>query len=103
VIGRLGPIEWIFNTPTHHAVHHGRNEAYIDKNFGGVLIIWDRLFGSFARLEEPVEFGINTADGGAFESHNPIVIAFHEWLALARGIVRSRSARQLVNEVVGPP
>jgi len=103
LLPRLGPIEWIFNTPSHHAVHHGHNPAYVDKNFGGVLIIWDRLFGSFAQHEgdcgKKIEFGI----GKKFESHNPITIAFHEWWAMAKGLVRSRSAKQALVEIVGPP
>ncbi|PKL79619.1 MAG: sterol desaturase family protein [Candidatus Melainabacteria bacterium HGW-Melainabacteria-1] len=56
-IDRLGPLEAVFNTPSHHRVHHGKNPAYIDKNFGGVLIIWDRLFGSFAPEQEAPVFG----------------------------------------------
>ena len=50
-IDRLGPLEWILNTPSHHRVHHGKNVPYLDKNHGGILIIWDRLFGTFAREE----------------------------------------------------
>lgn len=57
-IKRLGPLEWIFNTPSHHRVHHGRNPQYIDKNYAGVLIIWDRLFGSFEPERETVRYGI---------------------------------------------
>ena len=47
LIGRLGPLEWVFNTPSHHRVHHGANVEYLDRNYGGILIVWDRLFGSF--------------------------------------------------------
>ena len=47
IIGKLGPLEWLFNTPSHHRVHHGSNPEYIDKNYGNLLIIWDRLFGTF--------------------------------------------------------
>jgi len=95
----LGPLEWIFNTPRHHAVHHGSNPAYLDKNYGGVLIIWDRLLGTYAPRSEPVRFGLTRR----LDSHNPIVIAFHEWLALARGLLRARSPRALLQELVGPP
>ncbi|KAK1895605.1 Alkylglycerol monooxygenase [Dissostichus eleginoides] len=66
LIKNLGPLEWVFNTPTHHKVHHGRNSYCIDKNYGGILIIWDRLFGTFAAEKEKVVFGlvspINTFD-----------------------------------------
>jgi sterol desaturase/sphingolipid hydroxylase (fatty acid hydroxylase superfamily) len=54
------PIEWLFVTPSHHRVHHAKNDAYIDKNYGGILIIWDRILGTFEaeRDDEPCEFGI---------------------------------------------
>jgi len=57
-IGKLGPFEWIFNTPSHHRVHHGRNLKYIDKNFGGTLIIFDRMFGTFEEEKETVRYGV---------------------------------------------
>jgi sterol desaturase/sphingolipid hydroxylase (fatty acid hydroxylase superfamily) len=59
-IGRLGPIEWVFNTPAHHRLHHGSNAAYIDRNFGGVLIVFDRLFGTLGdeRPDEPIHYGL---------------------------------------------
>ena len=59
-VRRLGPVEWVFNTPSHHRVHHGSNPAQIDTNFGGVLIIWDRLFGTFVdeRDAGPVKYGL---------------------------------------------
>ncbi|XP_056299810.1 alkylglycerol monooxygenase isoform X1 [Pseudoliparis swirei] len=58
LIRDLGPLEWVFNTPKHHRVHHGRNEYCIDKNYGGILIIWDRLFGTFAEETDKVVFGL---------------------------------------------
>ncbi|XP_062421538.1 alkylglycerol monooxygenase [Pungitius pungitius] len=58
LIRDLGPLEWVFNTPKHHRVHHGRNEYCIDKNYGGILIIWDRLFGTFAEEADKVVFGL---------------------------------------------
>ena len=57
-IGRLGPLEWVLNTPSHHRVHHGSNVEYLDRNYGGILIVWDRLFGSF----EPERGGRSTTD-----------------------------------------
>jgi sterol desaturase/sphingolipid hydroxylase (fatty acid hydroxylase superfamily) len=54
------PIEWVFNTPSHHRVHHGSNTQYIDKNYGGIFIIWDRLFDSFAEEKEKVNYGITS-------------------------------------------
>ncbi len=99
LIPRLGPLEWIFNTPQHHAVHHGSNDVYLDRNYGGVLIVWDRLFGTYARRREPIRFGLTHPLG----SHNPVAIAFHEWLAMARGVFSTWSARRWVREVLGPP
>ncbi|KAF7657148.1 hypothetical protein LDENG_00031240 [Lucifuga dentata] len=58
LIRDLGPLEWIFNTPKHHRVHHGRNLYCIDKNYGGILIIWDRLFGTFAAGTDKVIYGL---------------------------------------------
>ncbi|KAM7421519.1 hypothetical protein PAMA_015590 [Pampus argenteus] len=58
LINDLGPLEWIFNTPKHHRVHHGRNLYCIDKNYGGVLIVWDRLFGTFAPESDKVIYGL---------------------------------------------
>jgi len=57
LINKMGPFEWVFNTPSHHRVHHGTNPQYIDKNYAGILIIWDRFFGTFAPEEEKVVFG----------------------------------------------
>jgi sterol desaturase/sphingolipid hydroxylase (fatty acid hydroxylase superfamily) len=93
--------EYIFNTPSHHRVHHASNPRYVDRNYAGVFMIWDRLFGTFAaeRDEEPPKYGlihnINT--------YNPIKIAFHEWVAMFRDVKRSRSLREAFMYVFGPP
>src|SRR5690606_37534222 len=60
LIDRLGPFEWIFNTPSHHRVHHGSNPRYLDRNHGGILIVWDRLYGTFQEESEPVDYGLTT-------------------------------------------
>jgi alkylglycerol monooxygenase len=59
----LGPVGWIFNTPSHHRVHHGREAKYLDKNYGGILIIWDRMFGTFKAEEEEPTYGITRPIG----------------------------------------
>src|SRR5947199_308085 len=60
-VGRLGrPVEPVLNTPSHHRVHHASNEQYLDKNYGGILVIWDRLFGTFAPERERVTYGLTT-------------------------------------------
>ncbi|OXB58340.1 hypothetical protein ASZ78_001881, partial [Callipepla squamata] len=58
VITNIGPLEWILNTPSHHRVHHGRNPYCIDKNYGGTLIIWDRIFGTFEAEDAKVVYGL---------------------------------------------
>ena len=69
------PIEYIFNTPSHHRVHHGRNPQYIDKNYGNLFILWDRWFGTFEPEHEKVDFGLKHN----LNSYNPAVIATEEW------------------------
>ena len=82
-IGRLPrPIEAFFNTPRHHRVHHGANEQYLDRNYGGILIIWDRLFGSFIREEERVRYGLTKN----IDTFNPVKVAFGEYGALLRDV-----------------
>jgi sterol desaturase/sphingolipid hydroxylase (fatty acid hydroxylase superfamily) len=76
-VPKLGPLELVFNTPTHHRVHHGANQPYVDKNFGGVLIIWDRMFGTFAELRGPVRYGIDR------EVDHPLA-GIHGWIDLLR-------------------
>ncbi len=83
---RLGrgpdPVEAVMNTPSHHRVHHGANEQYLDRNYGGILVIWDRLFGTFEPEGERVRFGLTTN----LETFNPMHVAFHEYAALARDV-----------------
>ena len=74
-VGKLGWAEFIFNTPSHHRVHHARNPQYIDRNYAGVLIIWDKLFGTFVEEVEAPEYGIVRQ----IQSHNPLLLTFHEW------------------------
>ncbi|MET0790200.1 MAG: sterol desaturase family protein [Polyangiaceae bacterium] len=93
------PLEWLLNTPSHHRVHHGKNVAYLDRNHGGVLIVWDRLFGSFEREREAVQYGL-THD---LHSFNPLRIASHEWQALARDLRRANSLREACHYVFAPP
>lgn len=87
VIGRLGPLEWVLNTPSNHRVHHGRNPKYVDRNHGGTLIVWDRLFGTYQAEEEEVVYGITTP----LRSWNPLWANLHYWVELwgkARRIAR---------------
>jgi sterol desaturase/sphingolipid hydroxylase (fatty acid hydroxylase superfamily) len=90
-IPRLGPLEWVLNTPSHHRVHHAANPEYRDRNFGGVLIIFDRLFGTFAaeHKDVPCRYGLVVP----LRSYNPVWIAFHEFVALGHDLWRARSWR----------
>ncbi len=83
-IGELGPLEWVMNTPSHHRVHHGRNPQYLDRNYGGIFIVWDRLFGTFEPEREKVDYGLVHN----IDTYNPVKIAFHEWAAIARDLWR---------------
>jgi len=76
------PVELIFNTPSHHRVHHGSQEQYLDRNYGGILIIWDRLFGTFEPEGERVRYGLTKN----IETHNPVRVAFHEFADLWRDV-----------------
>lgn len=86
-IRSIGPFERFLNSPSHHRVHHGSNRAYLDRNHGSILIIWDRLFGTFEPEGEPVVYGL-TQD---IDSFNPGVIATHEWVAIAKDVARSET------------
>jgi sterol desaturase/sphingolipid hydroxylase (fatty acid hydroxylase superfamily) len=77
---RLGPLEWVLNTPAHHRVHHACNGAYIDKNYGGMVIVFDRLFGTFAELKpgDTLQYGLVHP----LRSHSTLEIAFGGWRRL---------------------
>jgi sterol desaturase/sphingolipid hydroxylase (fatty acid hydroxylase superfamily) len=78
LVDRLGSLEYIFNTPSHHRVHHGVNERYLDKNYAGALIIWDRIFGTFVEETEEPRYGIVKP----IKSYNPIWINTHAWFEM---------------------
>ena len=100
IIGKLPrPIEAIFNTPSHHRVHHGSNEAYLDKNYGGILIIWDRLFGTFAEEKERVVYGITKPLGTV----NPMVVFFHGLTRLWRKVQAASGLRGKIGALIEPP
>jgi alkylglycerol monooxygenase len=80
LIDRMGPLEWVMNTPSHHRVHHGRNPKYIDKNHAGTFIVWDRLFGTFQAEEERPVYGITTP----INSWNPVWANFSHYEAIGQ-------------------
>ncbi|SLN22041.1 Fatty acid hydroxylase superfamily protein [Roseivivax jejudonensis] len=102
-IGRLPRwFEAVMNTPSHHRVHHGRNPRYLDANYAGVFIVWDRLFGTFVPEcdDERVDYGL-VRNLGTF---NPIRVAFHEWVAIFRDVTQpGLTARQRLMYAVAPP
>ena len=99
-VGRLPrPIELVFNTPSHHRAHHGSNEIYLDKNYAGILIIWDRLFGTFQGETEPVRYGLTKN----IATNNPLRVATHEYAAIARDVRRARSFRHALGYTFGGP
>ena len=99
IIGKLGFIEWVFNTPSHHRVHHGSNKQYIDKNYGNLLIIWDRMFGTFAPEEEPVKFGlVNNVN-----TYNPAKITFMAWSSMIDDIKKKKNLSEMLSTIIEPP
>lgn len=97
----MGPLEAVFNTPSHHRVHHGANVRYLDRNHAGTLIVWDKLFGSFEAEDEhdrPV-FGLTKN----IDSYNPMRIAFHEWIAIWQDVRQAPTWRAKLGYVFAPP
>lgn len=99
LIGKLGPLEWVLNTPSHHRVHHGSDRKYLDKNYGGITIIWDRLFGTFQVEEETPRYGL----ARDFDTRNPISVWFSEWPGVFEDIHKARSTREAWQYLVNRP
>jgi len=101
LVGRLGPLEWILNTPSHHRVHHASNPEYLDRNYGGIVIIWDRLFGTFAeeKADTKIIYGLVHPVG----TLNPLRIAFAGWVAMARDAARAHTWRERLRQLFGRP
>ena len=99
-VGRMGRVtEWVLNTPSHHRVHHGVNPKYLDKNHGGVFIVWDRLFGTFQPEEEEPVYGLTTQ----LRSWNPLWANVHVFHDIARDVWRARNWRDRFMYAFGPP
>ncbi|WP_089154125.1 sterol desaturase family protein [Micromonospora sp. NBS 11-29] len=99
-LGRLPrPIERVFNTPSHHRVHHGSNTEYLDRNYGGVLIVWDRLFGSFEPERAAVRYGLTTN----IRTFNPLRVATHEFAAIWSDVRRATCWRHRLGYLLGRP
>lgn len=92
-------IEFIFNTPSHHRVHHGSDIKYLDKNHAGILIIWDRLFRTFKAEEERPTYGLTKN----IETNNPVKIAFHEWYSIWLDVKKSPNIRSSIGYIFNAP
>jgi sterol desaturase/sphingolipid hydroxylase (fatty acid hydroxylase superfamily) len=93
------PIEFIFNTPSHHRVHHGSQHQYLDKNYAGILIIWDRMFGTFEPEDERVRYGLTKN----LTTYNPAKVAFHEYRSIRDDVRGAGSWRERFGYVFGGP
>lgn len=100
-IPRLGPLEWIFNTPSAHRVHHAANLEYLDGNYGGVTVVFDRLFGTYIseRVDVPCRYGLVKPMVG----YNLFAIEFGQWAALWNDVRRSHSLGVALGHVLKPP
>jgi sterol desaturase/sphingolipid hydroxylase (fatty acid hydroxylase superfamily) len=93
------PLEAVLNTPSHHRVHHGANPQYLDKNYGGILIVWDKLFGTFEPEVRRIKYGLTKN----IRTYNPIRIGYHEFVDIARDVVRATGWRNKLGHVVRRP
>lgn len=101
IIGKLGPLEWIFNTPSNHRVHHASNVELLNHNFGGVLIVFDLMFGTYAiePLNEQLTFGLT----GHAPSYNPFKVALGEWHRIWKELIAAKNPRNAWYVLFGPP
>jgi sterol desaturase/sphingolipid hydroxylase (fatty acid hydroxylase superfamily) len=91
--------ELLFNTPSHHRVHHGAQGGYLDRNFGGVLIVWDRLFGTFTPETERVIYGLTKN----IDTYNPLRVAYHEYASIARDLKAAKAWRDRFDVLIRRP
>ena len=93
-IDRLPTVaEKVLNTPSHHRVHHGANQQYLDKNYGGILIVWDKLFGTFEPEVRRIKYGLTKN----IRTYNPFRIAYHEYAELVRDVAKAKGVRNKWN------
>ncbi|GHC56768.1 sterol desaturase family protein [Streptomyces cinnamoneus] len=99
-VGRLPrPVEYVLNTPSHHRVHHASQGGYLDRNFGGILIVWDRLFGSFVAERERPVYGLTKN----IDTYNPLRVATHEYAAIGRDLRAAHTWRERAGRVFCGP
>ncbi len=98
-LGKLGVLDRVLNTPSTHRVHHGSNPQYIDKNYGGILIMWDRLFGTYAPEEEKVTYGITKP----INTLNPFKVMFGEYVDIWRDVRKAKGLREALGYIFKGP
>ena len=99
IVGRLGPLEWILNTPSHHRVHHGRDPEYVDRNYGGVLIVWDRIFGTYAEEIWEPDYGLAPGAPGS----DPVYMNLWGFKEIAHQVRGATGLRGAAAALLGPP
>jgi len=99
LIDRLGPMEWLFNTPSHHRVHHGVNDQYLDRNYAGILVIWDRMYGTFEPEGDKVLYGTRRP----LRSWNPLWANIEPWAHVAKLSAAARSPGERLYAWIAPP
>ncbi len=100
LVGRLwGPIEYVFNTPSHHRVHHGRDPEYLDTNYGGILIVWDRVFGTFAAERHRPSYGLTHP----VDTYHLLRLQYGDYVQMVRDVRAADGWRDKVGHVLGPP
>jgi sterol desaturase/sphingolipid hydroxylase (fatty acid hydroxylase superfamily) len=103
-VGKLGWLEYILVTPSHHRVHHASNALYLDRNLGMLLIVWDRIFGTFQpelapEQYQPIRYGLTKS----MEKTDPASVVLHEWRNIGKDFRKARTLRQKLGYVFGPP
>jgi sterol desaturase/sphingolipid hydroxylase (fatty acid hydroxylase superfamily) len=93
------PVEYVFNTPSHHRVHHASDPDYLDRNFAGMLIVWDRMFGTYVEETHRPTYGLTKN----VDTYNPFRLQYHEYAAIARDIRASTTWRERLGYLFGPP
>lgn len=100
-VGKLGFVEHFLSTPSHHRVHHASNVKYLDKNMGMVLIIWDKLFGTFISEDEDEKVVYGLTEN--IKTFHPLKMVFHEWINIAADLKKTTSLKSKFMYVFGPP
>lgn len=99
LIRSMGWFEWVFNSPSHHRVHHGSDDLYLDKNYGALLIIWDRMFGTFQKEEHPPTYGLTTQ----IDTINPVKVHLFEYKGILKDLRKARNFKEVLGYLFNKP